>query len=60
MLHKIRKEENEKLVAGFLHAHPEAREAPFEAAWGRPCPVGRQILSGEDGMDGFYYARLSK
>ena len=56
----ILKEENEKLVAGFLHAHPDAREVPIDAAWGRPCLAGRQIVSGENGMDGFYYARLSK
>ena len=56
----VLKEENEKLAAGFLHAHPEAREIPIEAAWGHPRPVGRQILSGENDMDGFYYVRLSK
>jgi len=56
----ILKEENEKLVAGFLHAHPEAKEITIKAEWGRACSVGRQILSGENGMDGFYYALLSK
>ena len=56
----ILKEENEQPVAQFLSAHAQAREAPFAARWGRPAACGRQILSGEHGMDGFYYARLAK
>jgi len=56
----ILKEENEQQVAGFLSSHPEAREIPIAADWGRPGAFGRQILSGEHGMDGFYYARLAK
>jgi len=56
----ILQEENEQQVAGFLSRHPEAKEAPITADWGRPGVCGRQILSGEQGMDGFYYARLAK
>jgi len=56
----ILKEENERQVAEFLRRHPQAREAPVEADWGRPAAFGRQILTGEQGMDGFYYARLAK
>ena len=56
----ILKEENETQIATFLQAHPDAREVPIECAWGSPRPHGCQILSGEDGMDGFYYARLTK
>jgi len=56
----ILKEENETQIATFLQAHPDAREVPIESAWGSPRPHGCQILSGEDGMDGFYYARLTK
>ncbi len=37
-----------------------AAEAPLPAAIGRPRDVGRQILPGDDGMDGFYYACLLK
>jgi 16S rRNA (cytosine967-C5)-methyltransferase len=54
------KEENETQIASFLRDHPDAREAPIEAGWGSPRQHGRQILSGEDGMDGFYYACLTK
>ena len=37
-----------------------AAEAPLPIAIGRPCAVGRQILPGDHGMDGFYYACLLK
>ena len=52
--------ENEQVVAAFLTARPEAREQPIMADWGRAMAHGRQILPGEDGMDGFYYAALAK
>ncbi len=56
----VLQEENEGQVISFLDSQPDARERPIEASWGRPRPAGRQILSGEDEMDGFYYARLVK
>lgn len=56
----ILKDENEAQIAAFRSRHPEAMDRPIEAGWGSPRPHGRQILSGEDGMDGFYYARLVK
>jgi 16S rRNA (cytosine967-C5)-methyltransferase len=52
-------QENTKMVQNFLSHHSDAEEVPIEAI-GIPCPVGRQILPGVSGMDGFYYARLRK
>jgi len=52
--------ENRLQVEKFLARHGDAREQPFSGAWGRGSGVGRQILPGEDEMDGFYYARLQK
>lgn len=52
--------ENFQQLESFLAAHTEAKEQHIVADWGRPCLVGRQILPGEDQMDGFYYARLQK
>lgn len=50
-------EENERQVQNFVARHPDAAAEP----WGSgDTPVGRQILPGEDGMDGFYYASLRK
>lgn len=56
----VMKEENERIIARFLQSHADARELPIEATWGRPALHGRQILPGDHGMDGFYYARLTK
>ena len=62
----VLREENEARIAHFLapsSAQPTtagAREIKLDAAWGRTCTHGRQILPGEDGMDGFYYALLEK
>jgi 16S rRNA (cytosine967-C5)-methyltransferase len=56
----ILRRENEARIAEFLAAHPDAREIPIDAPWGTPVGHGRQILTGESGMDGFFYARLEK
>jgi 16S rRNA (cytosine967-C5)-methyltransferase len=52
--------ENEERVVGFLARHDDAFEATLTADWGRAMQNGRQILPGENGMDGFYYACLIK
>ncbi|SMF94140.1 16S rRNA (cytosine967-C5)-methyltransferase [Methylomagnum ishizawai] len=56
----VLKRENEQRIAAFLDAHPEARERPIMADWGIPARHGRQILAGQNGMDGFYYALLER
>nr|VFK51119.1 MAG: 16S rRNA (cytosine967-C5)-methyltransferase [Candidatus Kentron sp. TUN]VFK52545.1 MAG: 16S rRNA (cytosine967-C5)-methyltransferase [Candidatus Kentron sp. TUN]VFK52864.1 MAG: 16S rRNA (cytosine967-C5)-methyltransferase [Candidatus Kentron sp. TUN] len=58
--------ENQRQIHRFLTEHPDAREKPIRAAWGRNAQQGgnvypgRQILPGEGDMDGFYYALLEK
>ncbi|HSD95856.1 MAG TPA: 16S rRNA (cytosine(967)-C(5))-methyltransferase RsmB [Sulfuricaulis sp.] len=52
--------ENEKQLSAFLVRHPEAREVMLPMPAGRARTVGRQILPGEVGMDGFYYACIRK
>lgn len=57
----IFKEENENQVARFLQQQTDATEVSLEGVeWGEPRPHGRQILSGRDNMDGFYYALLTR
>jgi 16S rRNA (cytosine967-C5)-methyltransferase len=56
----VLKQENEEQIGRFLTAHPEAREIDIEASWGQARPHGRQILTGQQDMDGFYYARIGK
>ena len=56
----ILKQENEQQIAAFLAAHPDAIELPIDATWGVAGSHGRQIMTGESAMDGFYYARIGK
>ena len=53
-------EENHQQISHFLANQADARLQPIEAEWGRDTPAGRQILPGEDNMDGFFYAMLYK
>ncbi|MBD3671298.1 MAG: 16S rRNA (cytosine(967)-C(5))-methyltransferase, partial [Gammaproteobacteria bacterium] len=52
--------ENVEQISAFLSHHKDARSLPLDVPWGHTCEAGRQILPGEDGMDGFYYALLQK
>jgi 16S rRNA (cytosine967-C5)-methyltransferase len=56
----VLRDENERVVAGFLERCPEALPQPLEARFGRGSGAGRQRMPGEDGMDGFFYALLRK
>lgn len=53
-------QENEQQIRRFLRDHSDAGVGEIAAAWGHAGEAGRQILPGEDEMDGFYYARLVK
>lgn len=52
--------ENSHQAGRFLDETPDAEHLPLEAEWGRKVNYGRQILPGDQDMDGFYYARLRK
>ena len=56
----ILKQENELQIKQFLAEHDDAEERVINADWGIACEHGRQIMTGDSGMDGFYYARLRK
>jgi 16S rRNA (cytosine967-C5)-methyltransferase len=53
-------EENDRQIGHFLSAHADAKAMTIEADWGRCCAHGRQILPGEQDMDGFYFACIRK
>jgi 16S rRNA (cytosine967-C5)-methyltransferase len=53
-------DENSGSVARFLETQADAAELPIAAAWGRECRHGRQVFPGEDEMDGFYFACLTR
>ena len=54
------RKENSGQVNSFLERHDDATAAGPDGAWGRIASPGRQILPGEEEMDGFYYAVLRK
>ncbi|MBD9355364.1 16S rRNA (cytosine(967)-C(5))-methyltransferase RsmB [Methylomonas albis] len=56
----VLKQENEEQIAAFLAQHTDASEIHIDAHWGMSRPHGRQIVTGDRQMDGFYYAKLSK
>lgn len=52
--------ENERQIESFLSSQPGAEELAIDASLGLACAHGRQLLPGEMGGDGFYFARLRK
>jgi 16S rRNA (cytosine967-C5)-methyltransferase len=54
--------ENAGRVAPFLERNPDARAVSLAGAVAGAidCRVGVQILTGDDGRDGFYYALIQK
>lgn len=52
--------ENEAVVAAFLATQPDVHGLPFELPAGHAASVGWQILPGEGGLDGMYYAVIKK
>ena len=63
----ILKQENEHQIQAFLTANADAIELPLfpnaseeTADWGVAGVCGRQIITGESAMDGFYYAKIGK
>jgi len=57
----VLKQENEEQIQDFLAQHDDAKDLPIlNSAWGISVNHGKQVLTGESSMDGFYYARLVK
>jgi 16S rRNA (cytosine967-C5)-methyltransferase len=52
--------ENEQQIAHFIAEHPDCKVQHSDWSWGRATAHGQQILPGEHGMDGFFYAVLLK
>jgi 16S rRNA (cytosine967-C5)-methyltransferase len=61
----VTRSENSDVMGAFLKSHPAASIVPPESwegwpGFGEADEFGRQILPGEAGADGFYYAALTK
>ena len=52
--------ENTSVIGSFLTECADSALVQIDAPWGRPAGHGRQILPGDDAMDGFFYAALAK
>ncbi|WMJ70653.1 16S rRNA (cytosine(967)-C(5))-methyltransferase RsmB [Stenotrophomonas sp. 24(2023)] len=52
--------ENAAQVQAFLQRQADAQLQPLDAGFGHDVGAGHQRLPGEDGADGFFYARLLK
>lgn len=56
----ILQEENQSQIASFCERTSSACAIPIAADWGLATSHGRQILPGENDMDGFFFSLLSK
>jgi 16S rRNA (cytosine967-C5)-methyltransferase len=56
----IMPDENEMQIEQFMARHPDAGVKPINADWGIGLSLGKQLLPGDQGADGFYFALLQK
>jgi 16S rRNA (cytosine967-C5)-methyltransferase len=56
----ILKEENSEQIKNFIANNNDCLLNTINAEWGIDTHYGRQILTGQDNMDGFFYACLEK
>lgn len=56
----ILKKENSDIIKLFLENNADCSIKPIEVEWGLDTDYGTQILTGENNMDGFFYACLQK
>lgn len=52
--------ENDAVIEKFVRHCNDCEVDKIDSNWGRATSYGRQILPGDDDMDGFYFARLRK
>ena len=53
-------QENALQIGNFLNSNKDAEIQNISGNWGVEVEYGRQVLPGQDGMDGFYYACIQK
>jgi 16S rRNA (cytosine967-C5)-methyltransferase len=56
----ILRAENDEVIKRFISAADAADLESIDVDWGVATDFGRQTLTGDDHMDGFFYARLAK
>jgi len=53
-------EENARQIIAFVDRQSDAQIKIINGPWGMPVTAGQQVLTGNNSMDGFYYACLEK
>lgn len=57
----VLQQENQQQIERFFARHAEdAKHIGIDERWGVACDFGRQVLTGRDQMDGFYFAKIQK
>ena len=56
----VLKQENTEIIRHFIRKQADCMIENIDVDWGIDTGFGRQILTGENNMDGFFYARLRK
>ncbi len=56
----ILSDENSNVIKQFLKNHLDAKELPLDINWAKKCEHGQQVITGDHGRDGFYYAVIQK
>lgn len=56
----IFKQENSELIKQFIDNNNDCVLNPIDAEWGKDTGYGKQILTGQNNMDGFFYSCLEK
>jgi 16S rRNA (cytosine967-C5)-methyltransferase len=56
----IFKQENSELIKQFISSNKDCVLKPIDADWGENTGYGKQILTGQNDMDGFFYSCLEK
>ncbi len=56
----IFKQENSELIKQFIDNNNDCVLKPIDTEWGKDTGYGKQILTGQHNMDGFFYSCLEK
>lgn len=56
----VLQQENARIIQRFINGHMDAQLVPITQDWGIETGYGRQLVTGEQGQDGFFHACLEK
>ena len=56
----VLQQENKRIIQRFINSHMDAQLVPITLDWGEETGYGRQLITGSQDQDGFFYACLVK